>query len=68
LSFGPSFQDAYRQLEVYAGRILKSNKPSDVPVIQPATFTAVINLRTATALGIAIPVARLVRRRDNGIR
>jgi putative tryptophan/tyrosine transport system substrate-binding protein len=53
-NYGPNLQDAYRHLAVYADRILKSAKPSSLPVEQPTKFELVINLKTAKALGLTI--------------
>jgi putative ABC transport system substrate-binding protein len=59
VSYGHNLVDGYREMGVYVGRILKGEKPSELPVVQPTKFEFVINLKTVKVLGLTVPPSLL---------
>jgi putative ABC transport system substrate-binding protein len=64
MSYGPNLADNFRQAAVFVDKILKGGNPAVIPVEQPTKFELVVNLKTARALGLALPEALLVRAAD----
>ena len=61
MSYGSNLSEGYRQLGIYTARVLKGDKPGDLPIVLPARFELVVNLRTAKELGLTMPTDILLR-------
>jgi putative tryptophan/tyrosine transport system substrate-binding protein len=61
MSYGTNVPEVYRQIGIYTGRVLKGEKPADLPVLEPTKFDMAINLRAAKTLGIDMPTSILLR-------
>jgi len=55
MSYGTDLPESYRQAAIYAGRILKGEKPANLPIVQPTKFYTAVNVKTAKSLGIEVP-------------
>ncbi len=61
IAYGPSLSEHFRRVAAYADKVLKGAKPADLPVEQPAEFELIVNMKTARALGLAVPNSVLLR-------